>query len=66
MAYLTTSCIIKPDNDIYDYFDQLSRRSKLLYNAALFRIRNIFTGYDKEHRTENEKTVFDEVNLLYQ
>lgn len=66
MAYLTTSCIIKPDNDIYGYFDQLSRKSKLLYNAALFRIRNIFTGYDKEHRTENEKAVFDEVNLLCQ
>ena len=35
-----------------------------MYNAALFRVRNIFTGYDKEHRTENEVEVFQEVALL--
>ena len=29
-----------------------------------FRVRNIFTGYDKEHRTENEVEVFQEVALL--
>lgn len=46
------------------YFDDLCRKSKLLYNAALFRVRNIFTGYDKEHRTENEVEVFQEVALL--
>ena len=31
--------------------------SKNLYNAALFRIRQVFTGWDKEKRTENEKEV---------
>ena len=35
-----------------------------MYNAALFRVRNIFIGYDKEHRTENEVEVFQEVALL--
>ena len=51
---------------IYDYCDDLSRKSKLLYNASLFRIRNIFTGYEKEHLTSNEAEVFGEVKLLHE
>lgn len=62
MAYRVTQRIISSDDLLYPYFDDLCRKSKLLYNAALFRVRNIFTGYDKEHRTENE--VFQEVALL--
>ena len=54
MAYRVTQRIISSDDPLYPYFDDLCRKSKLLYNAALFRVRNIFTGYDKEHRTENE------------
>lgn len=64
MAYRVTQRIISSDDPLYPYFDDLCRKSKLLYNAALFRVRNIFTGYDKEHRTENEVEVFQEVALL--
>ena len=64
MAYRVTQKIISSDDLLYPYFDDLCRKSKLLYNAALFRVRNIFTGYDKEHRTENEVEVFQEVALL--
>ena len=38
--------------------------SKNLYNAALFRIRQVFTGWDKEERTENEKEVFEEIRVM--
>ena len=64
MAYRVTQRIISSDDLLYPYFDDPCRKSKLLYNAALFRVRNIFTGYDKEHRTENEVEVFQEVALL--
>ena len=64
MAYRVAQRIISSDDLLYPYFDDLCRKSKLLYNAALFRVRNIFTGYDKEHRTENEVEVFQEVALL--
>lgn len=64
MAYRVTQRIISSDDLLYPYFDDLCRKSKLLYNAALFRVRNIFTGYDKEHRTENEVEIFQEVALL--
>lgn len=64
MEYRVTQRIISSDDLLYPYFDDLCRKSKLLYNAALFRVRNIFTGYDKEHRTENEVEVFQEVALL--
>ena len=64
MAYRVTQRIISSDDPLYPYFDNRCRKSKLLYNAALFRVRNIFTGYDKEHRTENEVEVFQEVALL--
>ena len=44
----------------------LCQKAKLLYNAALFRIRQIFTGWDKDSRTDNEKEAFAEVSLLQQ
>jgi putative transposase len=44
----------------------LCQKAKLLYNAALFRIRQIFTGWDKDSRTDNEKEAFAEVTLLQQ
>ena len=51
MAYSVAQRVISKKDSIYDYCDDLSRKSKLLYNASLFRIRNIFTGYEKEHLT---------------
>ena len=66
MSYRVMQCQIAPDNLIYDYCDSNARKAKLLYNAALFRIRQIFTGWDKNSRTDNEKEVFAEVDLLQQ
>ena len=40
------------------------RLSKNLYNAALFRIRQVFTGWNKEKRTDNEEEVFGEVRVM--
>ena len=59
-------CQIAQDNLIYDYCDSNAQKAKLLYNAALFRIRQIFTGWDKDSRTDNEKEAFAEVTLLQQ
>ena len=66
MAYSVAQRVISKKDSIYDYCDDLSRKSKLLYNASLFRIRNIFTGYEKEHLTSNEAKVFGEVKLLHE
>ena len=46
---------------IFAFADRYSRLAKLLYNAALFRIRQVFTGWDKEERTNLEKSVFAEI-----
>ena len=54
MAFSVTQRVISSEDMIYSYCDDFCRKAKLLYNAALFRIRNIFTGYEKEHRTDNE------------
>lgn len=39
--------ILSEDNfkQIFAFADRYSRLAKLLYNAALFRIRQVFTGY---------------------
>ena len=44
--------------------DRHLRLARQLYNAALFRLRQTFTGWDKDARTENEKEVFGELDLL--
>jgi len=64
--YLADQTIISKNNfkEIYLHLDSYAILSKNLYNAALFRVRQIFTGYDKENRTSNETEVFDEVALL--
>ena len=46
---------------IFVFSDRNSRLAKSLYNAALFRIRQVFTGWGKEKRTELEQQVFDEI-----
>ena len=55
--------ILSEDNfkQIFAFADRNSRLAKLLYNAALFRIRQVFTGWDKEERTDLEKSVFAEI-----
>ena len=64
MAFSVTQRVISSEDMIYSYCDDFCRKAKLLYNAALFRIRNIFTGYEKKHRTDNEEDVFCEVHAL--
>ena len=64
MAFSVTQRGISSEDMIYSYCDDFCRKAKLLYNAAVFRIRNIFTGYEKEHRTDNEEDVFCEVHAL--
>ena len=44
--------------------DRNARLAKQLYNAALFRMRQVFTGWEKTVRTDNEKEVFGELAVL--
>ena len=63
--YKVQHCMISDRSSwIYEYCDRYAILSWHLYNAALFRIRQIFTGWDKECLTPNEKEVFDEVSVL--
>ena len=58
--------IIQQKTDVlYSYLDCNAKLSKLLYNAALFRIRQIFCGWDKApaSRSANEREVFREVSI---
>ena len=50
--------------EICGQMEEYLRLSKNLYNAALFRIRQVFTGWDKGERTENEKEVFEEIRVM--
>ena len=56
--------IVSEDNfkEIFSFADRYSKLAKALYNAAIFRIRQVFTGWDKvENRTPLEQSVFDEI-----
>ena len=55
--------LIKPDRypKFAEYADRDSAQAKLLYNAAMFRLRQTFTGWDKENRTDHEEEVFAEI-----
>lgn len=46
---------------LYDFAERNSILAKNLYNAALFRIRQTFTGWDKTKRSANEEGVFSEI-----
>ena len=50
--------------EIFDQMEKNLRLSKNLYNAALFRIRQVFTGWEKEVREKNEEEVFAEVRIM--
>ena len=45
---------------IFTFAEDNSALAKNLYNAALFRIRQVFTGWNKTKRTDLEQLVFDE------
>ena len=53
--------ILSEDNfkPIFSFAEHYSKLAKALYNAALFRIRQVFTGWDKkDNRTPLEQSVF--------
>lgn len=49
---------------LYSYCMETTAASKRLYNAALFRIRNRFTGYRKVALTDHELQVLEELDTL--
>ena len=57
----------KKNPTLFAWCEALSMLAKNLYNASLFRIRQIFFGWDKapEKRSEHEKTVFAEIDKLH-
>ena len=61
--YLTSRTIIKKAHPLYEYCVRTAKASKCLYNAALFRLRNNFTGRNKENPTPNELLVQEEIRL---
>lgn len=64
MSYRVVQCQVARGNFIYDYCDSNARLAKLLYNSALFRIRQVFTGYDRDCLSDNQKQVFAEIAVL--
>ena len=64
--YLADTTVLSREKHpyFYDHMERCSLLSKCLYNAALFRIRQVFTGWDKEERTDNEKGVFEEIRVM--
>ena len=57
--------MIKEQHPLYSYCMETTAASKRLYNAALFRIRNRFTGYRKIALTEHELQVLEELDTLW-
>ena len=65
MYLADTTVLSKNKNpDVYERMEQDLFLSKNLYNAALFRIRQVFTGWEKEDRTQNEEEVFRELRTM--
>ena len=65
MYLADTTVLSKNKNpDVYERMEQDLLLSKNLYNAALFRIRQVFTGWEKEDRTQNEEEVFRELRTM--
>lgn len=49
--------------EVFAFAEEISALAKALYNAALFRIRQVFTGWNKEIRSANEEEVFRELEV---
>ena len=62
--YCVDRIIVKPSNSVYTYLDENARQAKLLYNAAMFRVRNHFTASQKAILSPNEQEVEKELSLL--
>ena len=65
MYLADTTVLSKNKNpEVHERIEQDLLLSKNLYNAALFRIRQVFTGWEKEERTQNEEEVFGELRTM--
>ena len=62
--YRTDRIYVTENHELYAYLDDFAHKAKCLHNAALFRVRNTFTAYNKAALTANEKEVRDELALL--
>ena len=62
--YCVDRIIVKHSDDAYEYLDTIAHQAKLLYNAALFRVRNHFTATGKDSLTSNEQEVEKEISKL--
>ena len=53
--YLADTTVLSKEKypEIFDQMEKNLRLSKNLYNAALFRIRQVFTGWEKEARADS-------------
>lgn len=61
--YCSRHIDINKKHGMYSYFDTVTALSNNLYNATLFRMRQVMTGIQKEEslRQENEKEVIKEI-----
>ena len=62
--YRTDRIYVTENHELYAYLDGFAHKAKCLRNAALFRVRNAFTAYNKTALTANEKEVQGELALL--
>ncbi|MBQ3421306.1 MAG: transposase [Romboutsia sp.] len=61
--YKTQSILIKKGHPLYEYFDDIMHKSNNLYNATLFRFRQVYTGFKsstKLHPLQIE--IIEEIN----
>lgn len=65
--YHTLQIQIKQSNPLYAYLEQTSHLANNLYNAGLFRCRQLITASKKEQKdlTENEKEVIKEFSAAF-
>ena len=64
MKSTSQTLLRKADNpELYEYSCTCMELSRRLYNAALFRLRQNFTGRGKESPTANERQILDEIEL---
>ena len=62
--YRDVQIVVKKSDEIYEYFDLIAHKANNLYNASLFRLRQIMTGLNKDSKalSDNELEVFREVD----
>ena len=59
--YRTFRYVIKPQNTLFNYCKNITHLSNNLYNASLFRIRQVLAVFKKDVPTPNEQEVLDEI-----